>query len=125
MKKILVSVATLVLSALSFNAAAGGNVQAGKALVEKFACASCHSADFNSPVMEGVPKLAGQHEDYLTHAMFGYLRGGKGANGRESSTMGPQIRRVVDGKEVPLTSREIKDISAYLSSLKGSLVTRK
>ncbi len=111
MKKIF----ALLAVALSFNAFAG-NVEAGKAAAQKYNCASCHGADYNSPVDPSYPKLAGQHADYLEHALTAYKRG-NGANGRGNAIMG--------GMAKPLSSTEIKDIAAYLASLPGSLVLRK
>ncbi len=113
MKKILAITAVLV----SFNAFAGGNVEAGKAAAEKFNCAACHGKDFNSPIDPSYPKLAGQHEDYLTHALIAYQRGTDGANGRGNAIMGGQAKA--------LSHQNILDIAAYLHSLPGSLVLRK
>lgn len=115
MKKIFVF--AVAASALSLNVYAGGNIEAGKAAVEKYNCASCHGKDFNSPIDPTYPKLAGQHEDYLEHALIAYQRGGNVANGRSNAIMG--------GMAKPLTRQEIKDIAAYLHSLPGSLVLRK
>jgi cytochrome c553 len=116
MKKIIALLVTLCACALSFNAAAG-NAQAGKAAAQKYNCASCHGADFNSPIDPSYPKLAGQHPDYLVQALRAYQRGGDVANGRSNAIMG--------GMAKPLSQVEINDIAAYLSSLPGSLVVRK
>ena len=113
MKKILAGVAVL----LSFNAFAGGDIAAGKAAAEKYNCAACHGKDFNSPVDPSYPKLAGQHQDYLEHALIAYQRGVNGANGRGNAIMGAQAK--------PLSHQDIQNISAYLHSLPGSLVLRK
>ena len=102
--------------ALSLNASAG-NVEAGKAAAQKYNCASCHGADFNSPIDPSYPKLAGQHSDYLEHALTAYQRGASVANGRGNAIMG--------GMAKPLSKKEIGDIAAYLASLPGSLVVRK
>ncbi len=112
MKKIF----ALLAIALSFNAFAG-NVEAGKAAAQKYNCASCHGADYSSPIDPSYPKLAGQHADYLEHALTAYQRGGNAANGRGNAIMG--------GMAKPLSATEIKDIAAYLASLPGSLVLRK
>ncbi len=106
----------LLALALSVNAVAG-NIDAGKAAVQKYQCASCHGDDFSNPKVAGSPKLAGQHADYLEHALVAYQRGTKGGNGRVNATMGAIAQ--------PLSRTEIQDIAAYLSSLKGSLVVRK
>ncbi|WP_151446022.1 c-type cytochrome [Lacisediminimonas profundi] len=104
-------------SALSANAFAAGNVAAGKAAAEKYNCASCHGKDYSSPIDPSYPKLAGQHRDYLEHAMLGYQRGANAANGRGNAIMGSQAK--------PLSKQDIANISAYLASLPGSLVLRK
>ncbi|OWW19666.1 c-type cytochrome [Noviherbaspirillum denitrificans] len=113
MKKILAAAAVLV----SFNAFAGGNIDAGKAATEKYNCFSCHGKDYNTPIDPSYPKLAGQHEDYLAAALTAYKRGGDGANGRGNAIMGAQVK--------PLSTQDIKDIAAYLHSLPGTLVLRK
>ena len=115
MKKTLVL--ALFAAAFSMNAQAGGNVANGKALADKYKCAACHGADYNSPIDPSYPKLAGQHQDYLAVAMIAYKRGADGANGRGNAIMAAQVK--------PLSSKDIQDIAAYLSGLPGSLVLRK
>jgi cytochrome c553 len=114
MKK-LFALATVSLVAVSFNASAG-SIEAGKAAVAKFNCASCHGADFNSPIDPAYPKLAGQHQDYLAHALTAYRRG-TGSNSRSNPIMGPLAKQLSDA--------DIQNIAAYLHSLPGSLVIRK
>ena len=116
MKKMIALLAVL-LAGVSLNAVAGGNAEAGKAAVAKYNCASCHGADYNSPVDPSYPKLAGQHADYLEHALKAYQRGANAGNGRGNAIMG--------GMAKPLSKKDIADISAYLASLPGSLVVRK
>jgi cytochrome c553 len=113
MKKLITA---LFCSAVSFSAFAGGNIDNGKVLVDKYSCAACHGKDFNSPIDPSYPKLAGQHADYLQHALTAYKRG-DGANGRSNAIMTGQVK--------PLTNADIKDIAAYLHSLPGSLVTHR
>lgn len=102
------------LAFVSMAAVAGGNADNGKALTAKYNCAACHGADFNSPTDPSYPRLAGQHADYLEHALTAYKRGGDGPNGRGNAIMG--------GMAKPLAHNDIADIAAYLSSLHGSLV---
>ena len=116
MKKILVLALALLSSAVSLNAAAGGNAVAGQALTEKYHCAACHGADFHSPIDPTYPNLAGQHEDYLVHALTAYKRG-DGPNGRVNAIMGAQA--------APLSGQDVKDLAAYLHSLPGPLVVRR
>ncbi|HWT72319.1 MAG TPA: cytochrome c [Oxalicibacterium sp.] len=114
MKK-LFALAAVSLLAVSFGASAA-DVEAGKAAVAKFNCASCHGADFNSPIDPAYPKLAGQHQDYLVHALTAYRRG-TGSNSRSNPIMGPLAKQLSDA--------DIQNIAAYLHSLPGSLVVRK
>lgn len=114
MKKHLVLMAMLALGASQ--AMAGGNVGNGKTLAEKYNCASCHGKDYNSPIDPSYPKLAGQHKDYLVHALTAYRRG-DAANGRANAIMAGQAK--------VLTNKDIADISAYLHSLPGSLVLQR
>lgn len=116
MKKMIAMLVTLIACVTSFNAVAG-NVAAGKTAVQKYNCAACHGADYNSPVDPSYPKLAGQHADYLEHALVAYQRGANAGNSRGNAIMG--------GMAKPLSPVEVKDIAAYLSSLPGSLVLRK
>lgn len=117
MKRILAGAVVLVSSAISFSAAAAGNVEAGKAASDKYNCFSCHGKDYNTPIDPSYPKLAGQHADYLEHALIAYQRGADGANGRGNAIMGAQAK--------PLSRQDIKNIAAYLNSLPGALVLRK
>ena len=115
MKTTLVAAAVAAL-ALSANAFAGGNIEAGKAAAAKFACASCHGADFNTPTDPSYPKLAGQHRDYLEQTLVAYKRG-NGPNGRGNAIM--------SGMAKGLSNQDVKDIAAYLHSLPGSLVLKR
>lgn len=113
MKKML---AALFFGAMSMSAFAGGNVANGEALAKKYNCAACHGADFNKPIDPTYPKLAGQHADYLAHALLMYKRGG-GKNGRNNPIMTAQVQ--------PLSNQDMKDIGAYLSSLPGQLTVHR
>jgi cytochrome c553 len=113
MKKLIIA---LFCSAVSFSALAGGNIENGKALAEKYSCAACHGKDYNSPIDPSYPKLAGQHKDYLVHALVAYKRG-DAPNGRSNAIMTGQVK--------PLSNKDIQDISAYLHSLPGTLVLKR
>ena len=115
MKNTFVLAVALIVSALSLNAVAGGDIVAGKAALADKACVSCHGADFNTPIDANTPKIAGQYKDYLEHALTAYQRG-KGPNGRNNAIMGPQVEK--------LTRQEIRDIAAYIASLPGPLVVK-
>ena len=113
MKKLITA---LFCGLVSFNAFAGGNVANGEALTKKYNCAACHGADFNKPIDPSYPKLAGQHAEYIQHALTAYKRG-DGPNGRNNAIMGGQVK--------PLSDKDIADIAAYLQSLPGSLVVHR
>lgn len=112
MKKLITA---LLFGAVSVNAFAA-DVANGEALAKKYNCASCHGADYNKPIDPAYPKLAGQHADYLAHALKTYKRGAA-AYGRNNAIMG--------GMVTPLSDKDIADLAAYLSSLPSELVVRR
>lgn len=106
--------ASLVLSG---QALAAGNAANGAELAKKYNCASCHGADYKTPIDPSYPKLAGQHADYLVHALQSYKRGNKGISGRNNPIMA--------GMAQPLSDRDMADIAAYLQGLPAALVTKR
>lgn len=117
MNKIFAPIAALFLCSLSLNAVAADRVAAGKAAAEKFNCASCHGADYNSPIDPSYPRLAGQHADYLERSLIAYQRGADVLNGRGNPIMGAQAKL--------LSRDDIRNIAVYLESLPGSLVLKR
>ena len=113
MKKLFIA---LFCSAVSLSATAGGNVNKGKELATKYNCAACHGADYTKAIDPTYPKLAGQHADYLAHALRAYKRG-EGPNGRNNAIMAGQVK--------PLSNNDINDIAAFLSSLPSDLVLKR
>ena len=78
MNKLIVALSLGVAAfALSGQALASGNAANGAELAKKYNCASCHGADYKTPIDPSYPKLAGQHADYLVHALTAYKRGTK------------------------------------------------
>jgi cytochrome c553 len=114
MKKLIIA---LVLGAVSISATARGDIANGAALAKKYACASCHGADFNKAIDPTYPKLAGQHADYLQHALQAYKRGGAKPYGRNNAIM--------VGMVAPLSDKDMVDLAAYLHSLPSTLVLRR
>lgn len=106
-----------VLAMLAGQSFAAGNAEAGKVAVAKFNCASCHGANFSTPIDPTYPKIAGQHQDYIVQALKAYQRGVNGTNGRGNAIMGAQV--------TALSNTDINNIAAYLSSLPSELVLRK
>ncbi|MEW6120254.1 MAG: cytochrome c [Pseudomonadota bacterium] len=82
---------------------AKGNAEAGKA--KSTACAACHAEDGNSQT-PGFPKLAGQHRDYLYHALRDY-KSGK----RKNPIMAGQVANLSDA--------DMADLAAYYAQQKG------
>lgn len=113
MKNILASMTVALFVSVPLYAGAA-DIEAGKAAAQKYNCAACHGADYNNPIDPSYPRLAGQHEDYLRHALIAYKRGGKALNGRANAIMAAQVK--------PLTDKDIANIAAYLHSLPGLLV---
>jgi cytochrome c553 len=117
MNKLIVAL-TLGASALALSgqALASGNAANGAELAKKYNCASCHGADYNKPIDPSYPKLAGQHADYLAHALRTYKRGAS-TNGRANPIMAGQVQ--------PLSNQDMADIGAYLASLPSNFVVSK
>lgn len=87
---------------------AAGNAHAGDAQSgqeKSKTCAACHGADGNS-VSPDFPRLAGQHADYLLHALLDY-KAGRRAN------------PIMAGQVANLSKEDFGDLAAYFSSQKG------
>lgn len=96
----------LVATLLAAPVGAGGDPAAGK---EKSAvCAACHGVDGNSTVGAN-PRLAGQYESYLYHALKQYKEGG-----RESLLMAGMVAN--------LTDQDMKDLAAWFASQEGNVL---
>ena len=79
----------------------------------KGACASCHGANYNKPLVPAYPKLAGQHADYLFAALRSYGVEGNPHVGRANAVMSGQVK--------PYKRAELKAMADYLSTLPGDL----
>lgn len=78
-------------------------------------CTKCHGANFNTPNDGSVPKLAGQHADYLYVALKSYKVQNRAQVGRSHPVMGSQAKK--------FTNAEIKELTSYISSLPGDMKT--
>lgn len=109
----------ILLGSASLSQAA--DLAAGKAVWEKLNCASCHGADAVKTVDPAYPILAGQHADFLAHALKAYQRGASGApataNVRKNAIMGAFAKQ--------LSPQDIKNVSAWLAAQPGPLATRR
>jgi cytochrome c553 len=112
MKKLIIA---LFCGLVSLGASAG-NIANGEQLAKKNNCASCHGADYSKAIDPSYPKLAGQHAEYLEHALVAYKRG-EGRNGRNNAIMMGQVKN--------LTNADLADLAAYLHSLPGDLVLKR
>ncbi len=83
------------------------------ALLQKAACVSCHGDNFNKPNADNVPKLAGQHADYLSVALKAYKTENNAKMGRNNAVM--------SGFAKQFTNAEIKEMAKYVASLESDL----
>lgn len=110
-----------VLAMAACNVWAGGSVSAGEAVFKRVNCASCHGVDAKSSIDPSYPQLAGQHADYLTHALKAYQRG----QGNASATANVRKNAIMGAFAVQLSEKDIEDVAAYLASLPGNLAVRR
>ena len=106
--------------AMGTGVAAAQDLVAGQLAYEKFACASCHGADAKSSTLPSYPILAGQHADYLLHALRTYKRGASGStqvNARNNAVMTAMVQQ--------LSEEDMVNISAWLSTLSSELRVRR
>ena len=78
-------------------------------------CASCHGANFSTPIDPSYPKLAGQYPDYLYAALKAYQTDHNAVLGRSNAIMMGMAR--------PFKHAEIKALAQYISALPGDLKT--
>ena len=72
---------------------------------EANSCVGCHGADGNS-MIPSFPKIAGQYQDYLYHALKAYK------NGERNNA-------IMSGISSTLNDKQMKKLSKYFSSQKG------
>lgn len=88
-----------------------------KALLDKANCASCHGANFSTPLDGSMPKLAGQHPDYLYAALKAYAQPDDSrVFGRSNAIMAG----IVKGQ---FTLPQLRQIADYIGSLPGDVKT--
>lgn len=88
------------------------------------ACVACHGPNFSSPIDPTYPRLAGQHADYLFHALKAYGTDGNPVVGRANPTMRSQVVVEAEGRKKPnFSNAELKQVANYLASLPGELKT--
>jgi len=72
------------------------------------ACAACHGPNGNEPLAPSYPRIAGQHADYLEHALKSY-RSGR----RQNAIMQSQAQML------NLTDSDIRRLAEHFSGLPG------
>jgi len=97
------------LSSINDDSVAAGGTQ-GASFDKAAACAACHGQNGIS-VNAMWPTLAGQHEDYLVHAIRQYKAGT-----RKDPVMSAQAAMIAE-EDIPL-------LAAYFASLEGLDTTR-
>ena len=95
-----------ILLLCSANAMAKGYAVAGKE--KSLVCQSCHGETGNQAITPDIPNLAGQHQDYLEHALRAYRSGD-----REQAVMSTFAQQLSD--------QDIQDLAAYFASQSGVL----
>ena len=94
--------------------AASDTVQALIARDKDNNCTKCHGANFNTPNDGTVPKLAGQHADYLLVALKSY---------KTQHPMTGRSNAIMAGQAKNFSPAEMKQLASYISSLPGELKT--
>ena len=94
---------------LAGTAMGAGDVKAGKEKAVAV-CGVCHGVDGNSQI-PAFPRIAGQHEEYLRHALDAYRNGS-----RKNEVMKAQAGL--------LTPVDVVNVAAYFASQKGLEVKR-
>lgn len=95
--------AALVLAGLAGSASAG-NPQAG--LEKSQVCQSCHGRNGDEALQDDYPILAGQHADYLEHALRSYRDGSRN-------------NAIMAGFAANLSDEDIEDLAAWFASQDG------
>jgi len=94
----------LTLAAALPASAAGGDYRRG--LEKSQVCQSCHGRSGNESLQPDYPILAGQHADYLEHALKSYRDGTRN-------------NAVMAGFAAGLSDQDIADLAAWYSRQKG------
>ncbi|GMV02916.1 MAG: cytochrome c [Burkholderiaceae bacterium] len=98
---------TLALALFAVSGAQAADIARGKEKADQV-CAACHGKDGNTPIDPSYPRLAGQHADYLRHALHAYQ-----ADQRKNPIMGAQAKQ--------LSRADIENLASWYASLPGPL----
>jgi cytochrome c553 len=109
MNRLLVIMTTVSVVLGTGQAMAGGDPEQGKG--KSAACAACHGQDGNS-VTPTFPRIGGQYESYLLHALREYKSGAR-------------TNPIMAGQVAGLNDQDLQDLAAYFASQPGELRTKK
>ena len=84
-----------------------GDIEAGK--LKAITCSACHGVDGNA-VINIYPKLAGQHEKYITKQLNDFKKA-LATNGKEG-----RVSTIMSGMAAGLSSEDIKNLAAFYAS---------
>jgi len=109
MKQLTKIIFAMMFIAASTGVFAAGNIDAGKE--KSTSCAACHGADgvSASPMF---PTLAGQHADYIVHALNAY---------KTAKRNNP----IMQGAAAALSAEDIDDLAAYFANQTGLKTLKK
>lgn len=99
----------LAVTAIAFAVASNTHGASGdhrRGLEKSQVCQSCHGRTGNESLQPDYPKLAGQHEDYLIHALKSYRDG-------------MRQNAVMSGFAGNLSDQDIADLAAWYSRQEG------
>jgi len=80
-------------------------IEAGQAVAARNHCGSCHMPDYGG--QKHIPRLAGQHYDYLVKELRGFKTGAR-----------PDIDGSMASAAQPLSDKDILEMAAYLAGLR-------
>ncbi len=100
MNKLILSIATVVLTGFCLDGWAAGDAAAGKE--KSSTCAACHGADGNSTDPQ-YPKLAGQSEGYLKKQLMEFKDG-------------TRANAIMAGMAAALSEEDMQDLATYYSA---------
>jgi cytochrome c553 len=114
MKKfVLLAAASLVMA----QAASAADIKKGEDLVNKGGCIACHGAGMDKPIAPNYPKLAGQYQSYLFHALQQY-------QAKHQTPLYGRNNPIMSGMVAQYSTQDLQDIAAYIASLKGDVYIR-
>lgn len=105
------ALAALVVASVLTMPVQAQDIEAGRQKANEV-CFACHGQDGNTPLDPSYPKLAGQYQDYLEHALLDYQN-----DRRKNPLMGPQAKL--------LSREEIRNVAAWYASLPGTITNRR